>query len=81
MRKVLYQKWIPAEGVGTGAWYLSDNNNTGHFQTNIPGVFHQWGLAVIEGYEQAASYTVALIENEDGTIAEVSPVNLKFITN
>ena len=61
MRKVSYQKWIPAEGVGTGAWYLSDNNDTGHFQTNIPGVFHQWGLATALDYEQPVSYTVALI--------------------
>jgi len=84
MRKVKFKKWIPAEWEvinhevlgkikelkkGTNCWeddYLHD------------GVFHQWGAAYEEFETGPGNYTVAIIEQPDGTITEVLPSNLKF---
>ena len=82
MRKVIFKKWIPetiligANGIGKtkeGTMCFSP-------KFNGKGVFHQWGLAIAETSDNVASYSVALIETEDGSIEEVDPSNLKFVT-
>jgi hypothetical protein len=44
-----------------------------------PGIFHQWGLAVIESTDSINSYSIALVEMGDGTIVQVLPEHIKFI--
>lgn len=76
MRKVLYKKWIP------GAYNaLSQKFISGHFEPEFvnEGIFHQWAAAYEESGAGFGNYTVALIENPDGTISEVKPENVKFL--
>jgi hypothetical protein len=43
------------------------------------GMFIQWGLES-EEYENGASHwSVAIIENQDGTVTTALPCNIKFI--
>ena len=78
MRKVKFKKWIPAKYInnllgnekGSNCWendYLHD------------GVFHEWGSAYEESNTGFGNYTIAIVEQEDGTIVEVLPSNIKFI--
>jgi hypothetical protein len=67
MRKVLFKGW---EIIVTGQHVkLQDDFST-------PGVFHQWSTACSE----QGNYTVAIIELEDGTVTEVPPIHIKFIS-
>lgn len=45
------------------------------------GYFWKWGICCDEFNFHCNSYTVALIEIEDGTIIEVLPKDIKFIRN
>lgn len=49
-------------------------------ELNNEGVFHQWGLAIEETTESVCSYTVAIVEAPDGTIKEIIPSKIKFIS-
>lgn len=74
-RLVKTKVYIPLEmdgnrqKAGTGKW--SDD-----FQR--VGRFHQWGLDFIEGDNGFSSYSVGLIEFEDGSIESLRPDNFKF---
>lgn len=78
MRKVLFKKWVPRQLDGS----CKIIPNTGCFEDDytIEGVFHQWGV----GYEHfdigIGNYSVAIVELHDGTMAEVYPQNIKFIS-
>ena len=41
--------------------------------------FHQWGLDVVEMPESVASFTVAVVEYQDGKIDTVVPGMVRFI--
>ena len=43
------------------------------------GSFLQWGLEAVEAENSVCSYTVAIIQVEDGTITIVHPEWVKFI--
>lgn len=93
MRKVLFKKWIPLESkpidilsaikkheIVEGTSCMSDFINE--------GVFHQWSLGIETSGELRIIYngnslirTIGIIETEDGTIEEVLPSNIKFISN
>jgi len=45
------------------------------------GVFHQWGLDILEFQDSAASYTVALIEMPDGTIISATADCVRFLSS
>ena len=40
------------------------------------GKFHQWGQ---EAWEESFTYTVGIVELEDGSIVTTEPRNIKFI--
>ncbi|WP_156455167.1 hypothetical protein [Janthinobacterium sp. B9-8] len=44
------------------------------------GLFHCWGQCFVEERDFNGSYSVAIIELEDGRIAEVLPEQVKFLT-
>ncbi len=83
MRKVKFKRWIPRVDVktelglgikakeGTSCWEEDFQNE---------GLFHQWANAYEESSAGFGNYTVALVELSDGTIEEVLPVKLVFIT-
>ena len=78
MREVFYKKWINHEFdaitgkriEGTGC-YDSD------FST--PGYFHQFAPDYDEFESGPGNKTVAIIENEDGTIVMLPPNLIKFV--
>jgi alpha-acetolactate decarboxylase len=70
MRKVLFKKWVNA--VRNGAKIKEGTN----CYIEYPGYF----LAVVtETLEGGGSYTMALIENEEGYIEKVDLGNMKFV--
>jgi hypothetical protein len=81
MRKVLYKKWIPVEYIQSAGLSRRQIIGTGCWEHDFinEGIFHQWGNAYEEFESGAGNFTVALIENADGTMSEVLPSNLKFI--
>jgi hypothetical protein len=83
MRKVKFKKWIPQETTKNDFGSNIVTPNTGCFETEFSqnGIFHQWGLAMEDTVETVASYSIALIEKEDGSISEVIPSHFKFIDN
>lgn len=82
MRKVLYKKWIPTVYDHSVSGVKTTVHGTGCFQKDFAtfGLFHQWGVSYEEFENGPGNYTVAIVENEDGTISEVLPVNIKFIS-
>lgn len=68
MRDILYKNYIP------GTLKLEKDYTQ-------KGKFHQWGINFEEFENGAASYTVALVELEDGVIVEVEPSRIKFVDN
>jgi hypothetical protein len=82
MRQVKFKKWIPIETikqvgtnneqkvVGTGCWEK---------EFSRVGKFHQWGLAMEDTGETVASYSIGLIEDENGVVNEIIPSHLIFI--
>lgn len=75
MRTVKFNKRIPVKYEGT-----KRVAGTGGFETNYPnkGHFHTFGLDYEEFEIGAASFTVAIIELENGTIELVLPEEMKF---
>jgi len=43
------------------------------------GKFHQWGLEILEFDSGGASYTVAIVEKQDGTIITTIPTMIQFL--
>ena len=74
LRKVKYRKWTEPQKVDgrfeSGFW--SEN-----YDCN--GFFHCWGCQYEDMEVNAGNYTVAIIENPDGSIEEIPPVHVKFI--
>lgn len=77
MRRVKFKKWISACYINYPNDYRTLVEGTGCFEKDFlnDGIFHQWGLAI----EDSSSYSIALVELNDGTIIEVLPNNLKFV--
>lgn len=78
MRKVLFKRFIEVQWdenkkrvAGTGR--LEDDYHHA-------GTFHQWGSDIVEDDRGFSSFTVAIIELADGTIEQVIPTRVKFIT-
>lgn len=44
------------------------------------GKFHTWGMELWEQQEGSVTYSVALVEKDDGTIATVPPSLVQFIS-
>jgi hypothetical protein len=81
MRKVKFNKWIPAiyareEGV---IKYIREGTNCWERDFPNDGVFHQWLYIFNEQVSGTESYIITLVELPDGTIAEVLQSNIKFI--
>lgn len=71
MRKVLFKKWNQVDsGKGQYGW-------SGFV---YEGLFHHWGSSFEEDDKGIYPYTVALVEEPDGKIADVLPSNIKFVT-
>jgi hypothetical protein len=82
MRQVKFRKWIPTEyieQVGTGKKQQVVGTGCYENKFNSIGNFHSWGLSMEETQEQIASYTIAIVEMQDGSVYEVLPNNLIFI--
>lgn len=82
MRKVLYKKWIPIQYAPVENGSRAKIHGTGKWEDDFinEGLFHQWGVSYEEMVEGTGNYNVAIIENADGTISEVLPSNMKFIS-
>jgi len=77
MRKVLFAKWIPAQYLKSEGGIRKLIEGTGIYTPiNNEGKFHQWGLMADDGLSE----TVAIIEEEDGSIYEAIPHKIKFIS-
>jgi hypothetical protein len=70
MRKVLFKKIVNRK-VNPIVW--SD--------FIYSGIFHQWGNAYEEFENGPGNYTTAIVELPDGTIEELLPFCIKFITD
>ena len=67
MRKVTVQVWEP-HVPGTPGHYM-----------DWPGFFHCWGEELFEQTEGASvSYTVGIVELEDGSVIAANPAHIKF---
>lgn len=83
MRKVLFKKWIPLRRVKLeGNSYESPEPGTHCWDPEFihEGLFHGWGFNYEEFDSGPGNFSIALIENPDGTISEVLPQNIKFIS-
>lgn len=67
MRKVTVQIWVDSQ-PGT----------PGHYASRA-GLFHRWGEELFEQTEGASvSYTVGIVEMEDGSVRTAHPGHIKF---
>lgn len=80
MRNVKFKKWIPIETVKDERGNDKRVPNTGRYEDgfSLNGKFHQWGLAMEDTGETVASYTIGLIEDENGVIYEMIPTHIVF---
>lgn len=81
-RNVVFRRRIPMQyETKPGDNFSSPVPGTGCLGDFIhPGVFHQWGATYEEFDSGAGNYTVALVELPDGTMEEVTPSNIKFVS-
>lgn len=81
-RRVVFRKRIPMR------YETLESNN---YSTPVPGTgvlsdfvhagqFHEWGVSYEEFDNGPGNFTVGLVELTDGTMEEVMPSNIKFIT-
>lgn len=77
MRKVFFKVWIPPKYDKLTIGHVK---GTGCWSEEKEGLFHQWASACEEGEDNFGNYTVALVEQADGTIAEVVPTGIRFAT-
>lgn len=82
MRKVLFKKWIPVQYTdnGQGSKLIVQGTACMEKEFSTEGVFHQWANAYEELQTGVGNYTVALVEIADGTIEQVLPNNIKFLS-
>lgn len=67
MRSVTIKVWIPAVPGTPG------------YNGNKSALFHRWGEELFEQTEGASvSYTVGIVEMEDGSVLAVPPGHVKF---
>jgi hypothetical protein len=67
MRKVTVQVWVHALP-----------GNPGHYEGQS-GLFHHWGSELFEQTEApSVSYTVGIVELEDGSVVSAAPAHVKF---
>jgi hypothetical protein len=76
LRRVKFSKFIPRQ--------TDENHNlkegTGIFDpVKTVGYFHCWGVTHEESEQGFGNYSVALVEEEDGTISEVLPHRIQFV--
>jgi len=81
-RPVRIRKWIEAKYAKSENGISKVIEGTGCYSDFIyNGHFHTWGLALAESSETMASYSVGLVEmNDGGYIEEVLPSNIQFIS-
>lgn len=81
-RNVLFRRRIPVQyETLEGKGHSTPVPGTGCMGDFIhAGVFHEWGATYEEFDNGPGNYTVALVELSDGTIEEVIPSNIKFIS-
>jgi hypothetical protein len=87
MRKVKFKKFIC--GIYPEGTNSSNQDKPGHYPESgtaryekgfsEDGVFHGWGLDIIETNIDTVNYTVAIIEKQDGTIYLAIPTHIKFM--
>ena len=75
MRKIIFKKWIP---------YRYENKQkvegTGKIDDiETSGLFHCWRVDIEEFDNGGCSFTIGIIELEDGTIVTSEPKYIKFI--
>lgn len=68
MRPVTIFKMVP-NSIGYGPWVKVHD---------FTGKFHQWGFELWEQEPASISYTVAIVEKDDGQIATVPPHLVMF---
>jgi hypothetical protein len=82
-RKVLFKKFIPKETIKhpTGCEYERLVKGTNCFEEgySLKGTFHCWGDEITETDEEVASFTIGIVEKENGEIVSVAPDNIKFV--
>lgn len=78
MKKVKFKKWVPLQYKNEGG----SIEGTGCFETEYinDGVFHAWGASFEEFETGPGNQTVAIIEEPNGEITQVSPENIKFVS-
>lgn len=54
--------------------------STDHKEENFHGLFHEWGLDLLEWSEGACSFTKGIIEDEDGIVHMVCPELIDFVS-
>ena len=61
--------------------YMKYNARTYKYDIECYGLFHCWGLEMDEGdsEDRFNNYTVAIIENEDGTMWTDTPNRITFL--
>ena len=84
MRTVKFNRWTPIEYKTVedgGVSRKTKVEGTGSYQKDFPniGTFHHWGVGYEEFEQGIGNYTVAIIENLDGTIEVIHPGDVKFI--
>jgi hypothetical protein len=67
---VLVTYWIPKEISGDGLGKWSEPTN---------GAFHMWGNECNEDERGFTSFTVGIVELEDGTVVTTLPSKIKFV--
>jgi hypothetical protein len=82
LRKVKFKMWIPHKYILTESGDKKLEEGTGCWQKDFEneGFFHQWATSHIEFENGIGNDTIAIVERFDGTILQVSPRNLKFVT-
>lgn len=80
-RNVLFKRWIPLQPGDDEECPFDVKEGTNQWDDDFihEGKFHCWGFNYEQGNDVAGTYSVALVELPDGTIAEVLPSNIKFV--
>lgn len=81
MRKVIFRKYIKAtkpEILWIDGRQVQYNPGQYYLSNFIDGMFHQWGLEILEGGSHFANYTVGIIEDMEGVIHKVDPEYIIF---
>lgn len=77
MRAVKFKRWIGVEFDPTEEGNIK--KGTGSMSESLSGKFLQWGFAVAFEGNTTASYSIAIVEDENGAVHQVMPENLVFV--